>query len=97
MRLFIGNLIFELTERELRDLLSPYGVTDVKIIADPRTGDSRGFAYAEVEDAKAITDLDGTQYRGRKLHIEAAKPIRPAVEVARERALGRNRAGVRIL
>ena len=36
-------------------------------------------------DAKAITDLDGTQLNGRKLHVEAARPERPKAEVEFER------------
>jgi RNA recognition motif-containing protein len=81
MRLFVGNIRYTMSARELRDLFSPYDCSDVEIVYDPRTGDSRGFAYVVVADEKAITDLDGQQYDGRKLHVEAARPERSKAEV----------------
>ncbi len=74
MRLYVGNLRYTMTARELRDLFSPYDCSDVEIMRDPKTADSRGFAYLTVTDEKAIKDLDGQEFSGRKLRVQAARP-----------------------
>ena len=75
MRIFLGNLR-DMSERELRDLLQPYGVSDVQVICDP-DGHPRGFAFAEVEDAtRCVLDLDGQTINCRRLHVALAKPLR---------------------
>ncbi len=76
-KLFVGNLRYEMTERELRDLFSPYDCSEATIVFDPHTRDSRGFGYVVVADVKAISDLDGQQVNGRRLHVEAARPETP--------------------
>ena len=74
-RLFIGNIRFTASAREIFDLLQPYDASNIQMVYDPATGQSRGFCYADVVEAeKAISDLDGQQYDGRTLHIEAARP-----------------------
>ena len=46
MKLYVGNLSFETTENELRDLFAQHGtVTDVAILNDRETGRSRGFGF----------------------------------------------------
>ncbi len=73
MRLFVGNLPYETTERELRDLFASYACNDATIVFDPATGLSRGFGYVWAADEKAIADLDGQPFNGRKLHVERAR------------------------
>lgn len=86
MKLFVGNLRYEMSARELRDLFSPYDCSEAVIMFDPHTHDSRGFGYVVVADnVKAIADLDGQEYNGRKLHVEAARPERPKAEFNFER------------
>ena len=79
MKLYVGNLSFETTENDLRDLFSEHGkVTDVAILSDRETGRSRGFAFVEMtnpaEADKAIAALNGTELGGRTLTINEAKP-----------------------
>lgn len=78
MRLFISNLPFKTTESDLRELLSPYGaVRDVHIATDKETGRSRGFGFAEMDEAlarRAIDALNDTDFGGRKLYITEALP-----------------------
>ena len=66
------------TEDELRELFSSHGqVLSVTIVNDRETGRPRGFAFVEMPDAdgrKAVTHLDGTQYGGRTLKINEARP-----------------------
>src|SRR3954447_16923911 len=70
-RLFVGNLPFDATESQVRDLIAGGGRTvhSVKIVTDKETGRSRGFAFVDVEDdaqAKAaIAELNGKDFGGR--------------------------------
>src|SRR5258706_16258094 len=70
-RLFVGNLPFDVTEAQVRDLIAGGGrtVQSVKIVTDKETGRSRGFAFVDVEDdaqaQSAITELNGKDFGGR--------------------------------
>jgi cold-inducible RNA-binding protein len=77
--IFVGNLSFNTTEDELRQLFAAYGqVERVSILTDRDTGRSRGFGFVEMssdEDGeKAIAGLNGSQLGGRKLNINEARP-----------------------
>ena len=78
MKLYVGNLSFETTENELRDLFSPHGtVTDIAILNDRETGRSRGFGFVTFSDAAggkaAIAALDGKDFSGRALTVNEAR------------------------
>ncbi|WP_022852073.1 RNA recognition motif domain-containing protein [Limisalsivibrio acetivorans] len=74
--IFVGNLPFNSTEDELRDLFGGYGeVISVKIINDRETGRSRGFGFVEMEDAdaeKAMEALNERDFGGRTLRVNEA-------------------------
>lgn len=77
--LFVGNLSFQTTESELRDLFASFGqITRVHMAMDRETGRSRGFAFVEMpndEDAKrAIAALDGKELGGRNIKVNEARP-----------------------
>ena len=77
--IFVGNLDFNTTEDELRQLFEPYGQVDrVSILTDRETGRSRGFGFVEMasnEDGeKAISALNGSQMGGRTLNVNEARP-----------------------
>lgn len=79
MNIFIGNLNFQTTEEQLKDLFSPYGaLTSVKIITDKFSGRSRGFAFIEMPDTaeaeKAIDALNGQVFNERDIVVNEAKP-----------------------
>ena len=79
MKLYIGNLSYDTTETELRDLLGAYGAPDsVKIMTDRDTGRSKGFGFAEFREESearaAITGLNGKEIRGRALNVSEARP-----------------------
>jgi len=79
MRIYVGNLSFQTTEDGLRALFEQYGeVTDVAIMMDRQTGRSRGFGFvtmAQAEDgATVIETLDETDFEGRTLRVNEAKP-----------------------
>jgi len=79
MRLFVGNLSFKTTERELEEAFGRYGsVTDSKVMTDRMTGRSRGFAFVTMgtkeEGDAAIKGLDGQALDGRPLRVNEATP-----------------------
>ncbi len=85
-RLFVGNLPFDVTESELRDLFSPVGpLSYVFLPVDRETGKKRGFAFVEFADAakatEALNRFKDQQFKGRPLAISEAraKDSRPAV------------------
>lgn len=77
--IFVGNLSFNTSEEELRQLFEPFGQVDrVSILTDRDTGRSRGFGFVEManneEGDKAITALNGSQSGGRTLNVNEARP-----------------------
>ena len=79
MRLYVGNLPYETTEEQLQDMFGAHGqVESVTIIMDRYTGRSKGFGFIELpenEEAQAaIEALNGTDFNGRPLTVNEAKP-----------------------
>ena len=77
--LFVGNMSFQTSEAELRELFAPFGqVTRVHMAMDRETGRARGFAFIEMpndaEAAAAMTALDGKEVGGRNLKVNEARP-----------------------
>ena len=78
-KLYIGNLSFDATENDLRDLLAAHGpVDEVKVIMDRDTGRARGFAFATMNTEEganaAIGALNGKDWKGRALTVNEARP-----------------------
>lgn len=79
MKLYVGNLSYNTTEDELRDLFAAYGQPDsVKIITDRDSGRSKGFGFVEFandQEAKtAMSALNGKDVGGRALTVNEARP-----------------------
>jgi hypothetical protein len=77
--IFVGNLSFNTSEDELRQIFEPYGqVERVSILTDRDTGRSRGFGFVEMANAeegeKAIAGLNGSQIGGRTINVNEARP-----------------------
>lgn len=77
--IFVGNLDFNTSEEELRQLFEVHGQVDrVSIMTDRDTGRSRGFGFVEMSSAedgeKAIAALNGSQVGGRTLNVNEARP-----------------------
>ena len=79
-KIYVGNLPFQATEDEIRNLFSPFGeVTSVNVIKDRETGRPRGFGFVEMENADAaIQELNGKDFNGRALRINEAKDRGPS-------------------
>ena len=78
-KLYVGNLPFDITEEDLRTLLSQHGpVDEIAVVMDKVTGRARGFAFATMnteEAAKAaIQALNGKDWKGRALTVNEARP-----------------------
>ena len=77
-KLYVGNLPFNTTEADLRELFEQHGaVASVNVIVDRETGRSRGFGFVEYDDSsmaeKAQRALDGHDFGGRSLRVNEAK------------------------
>jgi cold-inducible RNA-binding protein len=78
MKLYVGNLAFQTTGDELKELFSQVGnVESVTVIEDRETGRSRGFGFIEMatkeEGQKAIEQFNGKELNGRALTVNEAK------------------------
>ncbi len=79
MRIYVGNLSYQATEDELRELFEQYGeVAEVNVVTGRETGRSRGFAFVEMpskeEATAAIEALDQKDSGGRTLRVNEAQP-----------------------
>ncbi len=78
-RLFVGNLPFDATEKEVRALFESSGhrVVSLKIVSHKETGRSRGFGFADLEGEEAakaaIGALNGKDFKGRPLVVNQAQ------------------------
>ena len=78
-KLFVGNLSFQATEEDLRELFQQAGtVESVRIVTDQFTGRPRGFGFVEMstkeEATKAVEMLNGRLFRYRNLVVDEARP-----------------------
>ena len=89
MRLFIGNLRFDVSEEDLRGIFGRYGIVeDAVIVLDNGTGESRGFGFVEMPIAdqatRAVASLDGAHVLGRTIRVTEATPMRRHREVVKD-------------
>lgn len=88
-RLFVGNLPFATTDDQLREVFARFGPCEsASVVTDRVSGRSRGFGFVEMssdDDAsRAVSELDGSDYGGRKLTVNVAHE-RPAGGSGRSR------------
>lgn len=81
-KLYVGNLLYEVTDDELRDLFSQAGtVVSASVIRYQDTGKSKGFGFVEMDTEesaqKAIDMFNGQDNKGRKLVVSEARPPKP--------------------
>ena len=79
MDIYVGNLPYSATEEDVSGLFAAYGpVERVKIITDRETGRSKGFAFVTLGDQSqlnaSIEALNGYDYQGRALRVNASEP-----------------------
>ncbi|HZD41656.1 MAG TPA: RNA-binding protein [Terriglobales bacterium] len=79
-KLYVGGLRYSVTDEQLSQLFSAHGtVESARVIADKFTGQSRGFGFVEMSDGSeaqsAMTALNDTDFDGRTLTVNEAKPM----------------------
>ena len=79
-KLYVGGLPYSVTDGKLEEIFQAHGtVASAKVISDKFTGQSRGFGFVEMssgsEAQSAISALNGTQFEGRSLTVNEAKPM----------------------
>jgi RNA recognition motif-containing protein len=79
MNIYVANVPFKASEQDLKELFEEFGeVSSAKIIMDKETQRSRGFAFVEMpEDSaarQAITKLNGSNFLGKDLVVNEARP-----------------------
>jgi RNA recognition motif-containing protein len=78
-KLYVGNLSFDVTESQIREMFGAFGtVQTAQLITDRDTGRSKGFGFVEMgsdQEAKAAIDgMNGKMVDGRALTVNEAKP-----------------------
>ena len=78
-RLYVGNLSFNTNAEGVRAAFQEFGtVSDVHLVSDRETGRSRGFAFVTMgtpeEASKAIDQFNNTDFGGRNLTVNEARP-----------------------
>jgi RNA recognition motif-containing protein len=78
MNIFVSGLNYSLTSEELNEIFAQYGaVTSAKVVMDKMTGRSRGFGFVEMssddEGRQAISALDQSDIKGRKINVKEAE------------------------
>jgi cold-inducible RNA-binding protein len=79
MKLYVGNLSYNLTDDELREAFAAHGeVSSAEVVKDRASGQSKGFGFVEMpsqdEANAAIQALNGTALKGRTLNVNEARP-----------------------
>ncbi len=78
MKIFIGSLSYNVTERDLRQAFEAFGqVTSTSVVKDEQSGRSKGFGFVEMpvqaEAQSAITTLNGQAFKGRTITVNEAR------------------------
>ncbi len=78
MNIYVGNLSYDATENDLKELFSPFGnVLDAKVIMNKNTNQSKGFGFVTLDNntsgQEAIDKLNETEWQGRKIRVNQAK------------------------
>ena len=77
-KIYVGNLSFNASEQDIRELFEQHGsVHSVALITDRETGRARGFGFVEMDDSdadSAISALNDQDFQGRNLKINEARP-----------------------
>lgn len=89
-KIYVGNLGFSITNEDLRVKFEQYGnVSSANIISDRDTGRSKGFGFVEMSDTQAassaISALNGSDFQGRAMTVNEAKPQAPREKTSYKR------------
>lgn len=79
MKIYVGNMSYDVTEEDLRQAFEQFGkVESTAVIMDKFSGRSKGFGFVEMADnaeaQAAIDGLNGKELKGRALNVNEARP-----------------------
>ena len=79
MNIYVGNVKYEMTGDQLKEMFSSYGeVSSARIISERETGRSKGFGFVEMpNDSEALAAIEATNEKeigGRTLKVNEARP-----------------------
>jgi len=79
MKIYVGNLSYNITEEALRQAFEAFGqVSSASVIKDKFSGQSKGFGFVEMpskdEAESAIREMNGKEMEGRTLNVNEARP-----------------------
>ena len=85
MDIYVGNLPYDASDAELRELFEQHGtVSSARVILDRYTGKSRGFGFVEMPDQAqaeaAVNATNGADMNGRRLRVNESRPRPPRRE-----------------
>jgi RNA recognition motif-containing protein len=77
--IYVGNLSFQATEEDLKEVFAEYGpVKRVSLPLNRETGRKRGFAFVDMEEDahedRAIEELNEAEWLGRQMRVSKARP-----------------------
>jgi len=89
MKLYVGNLSYDMTDSDLQNLFEPHGtIESAQVVVDRDTGRSKGFGFVEMSTGEqaqaAIAALNGHEVNGRALTVGEARPREDHVRGHRE-------------
>ena len=79
MKIYIGDMLSEVTEEDLRKAFEAFGQVDsATIITDKYSGQSKGFGFVEMtskdEGQSAIEGLNSKELKGKMVNVSEARP-----------------------
>jgi len=82
MKVYVGNLPFDLEDDKLKEIFASYGeIEEAIVIKNKFNGRSKGFGFVTFKDAesakKAIAEMNEKEVEGRSLKVNEAKPMDP--------------------
>ena len=79
MKLYIGNLSWNIDDAKLKEAFAEYGAEEANVIKDKFSNRSKGFGFVTISDdasaQKAISEMNGKSLDGRELKVNEAKPM----------------------
>jgi RNA recognition motif-containing protein len=82
MKIYVGNLSYDITDEKLSAMFTQYGEVDTAtVITDRDTDRSKGFGFVEMSNQEqaqeAMNALNGTDVDGRSITVNEARPRAP--------------------
>jgi cold-inducible RNA-binding protein len=79
LKLYVGNLSYEVSDEDLRKAFEPHGrVTSAQVVRDRQSNQSKGFGFVEMSNRSeiqaAIRALNGEELKGRAINVNEARP-----------------------